>query len=162
VDRPPGRYTVDNAGIARVTLDHPGSRNALGDEMLDALLAAFGTARADVAVRVVVLGSSHDRVFCAGGDLKAFASDGPPVPSYLGLDRFPRLFTLLAELGKAVLCLAGDAGAGRPAGSARVGTDHERHPGRRGSLPGEARPGLDDDLIGPPTAPGRRRPPRRR
>ena len=102
----PVRYEVTD-GVARVTLDSPDTRNALGDAMLDALLAALERARDDTEVRVVVLGSSHPTVFCAGGDLKAFASDAAPVERHAGLDRFPRLFTLLARLGKPVLCAAG-------------------------------------------------------
>jgi enoyl-CoA hydratase/carnithine racemase len=108
----PVRYAVAD-GVARVTLDRPRTRNALGDDVLDALLAGFERARDDAGVRVVVLGSSHERVFCAGGDLNAFAADAPAVARYHGLDRFPRLFTLLARLGKPVVCAAGgDALAG--------------------------------------------------
>lgn len=105
-DGSPVRYEVAD-GVARVTLDSPATRNALGDEMLDALLAAFEQARDDDTARVVVLQSSHEKVFCAGGDLKAFAADVAPVARHDGLDRFPRLFLLLARLGKPVLCAAG-------------------------------------------------------
>ncbi|WP_433503053.1 enoyl-CoA hydratase/isomerase family protein [Pseudonocardia halophobica] len=103
----PVRYEADEHGVATLTLDRPESRNALSDEMLDALLEALHRARADDAVRVVVLASAHDRVFSAGGDLKAFASDVPTVTKYAGLDRFPRLYTALGELGKPVICAAG-------------------------------------------------------
>src|ERR1700756_5911977 len=80
------RYEVDDQGAAFVTLDAPESRNALSDELLDDLLDAFERARADDAVRVVVLTSSHDRVFSAGGDLKAFARDDQPIGTYGVLD----------------------------------------------------------------------------
>jgi enoyl-CoA hydratase len=106
----PIRYEVDERGVASVTLDRPESRNALSDDMLDALLDALARAKADESVRVVVLASSHERVFSAGGDLKAFASDVPTVTKYAGLDRFPRLYTALGELGelgKPVICAAG-------------------------------------------------------
>jgi enoyl-CoA hydratase/carnithine racemase len=103
----PVRYRVDDEGAAFVTLDSPESRNALGDELLDELLARLVEARNDNGVRVVVLGSSHDRVFSAGGDLKAFASDVPTVQKYAGLDRFPRLYELIGGLGKPVICAAG-------------------------------------------------------
>lgn len=101
------RYEIPEPGICYVTLDAPESRNALGDAMLDELLAALARAAGDDAVRVVVLASSHERVFSAGGDLKAFARDEPPVTRFAGLDRFPRLYTLLGTLGKPVLCAAG-------------------------------------------------------
>src|ERR1700730_571267 len=107
------RYEVDDRGAAFVTLDAPESRNALSDELLDDLLDASERARTDDAVRVVVLTSSHDRVFSAGGDLKAFAGDTPAIGKYAGLDRFPRLYKLIGGLGKPVICAAnGDVLAG--------------------------------------------------
>lgn len=107
------RFEVDDHGVAFVTLDSPQTCNALSDELLDELLAAFGRAKQDDSVRVVVVGSSHDRIFSAGGDLKAFASDVPTITKYAGLDRFPRLFTMIGRLGKPVICAAsGDVLAG--------------------------------------------------
>src|SRR3954449_9292268 len=103
----PVRYEVDDHGAAFVTLDNPETRNALSDALLDELLDALGRAGDDDAVRVVVLGSSHERVFSAGGDLKAFAGDVPTVGKYAGLDRFPRLFSTIGGLGKPVICAAG-------------------------------------------------------
>jgi enoyl-CoA hydratase/carnithine racemase len=106
------RYEVEDR-VAVITLDHPEARNALSDELLDDLIAAFEAAKADDAVRVAVLTSSHDRIFSAGGDLKAFAGDTPTIEKYAGLDRFPRLYTLIGGLGKPVLCAAnGDVLAG--------------------------------------------------
>lgn len=101
------RYEVDDHGVAFVTLDSPDTRNALSDALLDELLAALTGAGADADVRVVVVGSSHDRIFSAGGDLKAFASDAPTIEKYAGLDRFPRLYELIGGLGKPVICAAG-------------------------------------------------------
>ncbi|MEI2778282.1 MAG: enoyl-CoA hydratase/isomerase family protein [Tetrasphaera sp.] len=100
-------YAITDGRIARITLDDPARRNALSDAMLDELLAALERARDDDTVRVVVIGTSHDRVFSAGGDLKAFASATPPIEKYAGLDRFPRLFTLLGAMHKPVVCAAG-------------------------------------------------------
>jgi enoyl-CoA hydratase/carnithine racemase len=106
-------YRVDEQGAAYVTLDDPETRNALSDDLLDDLLAALETAKADESVRVVVLTSSHERVFSSGGNLKAFADDRPAIVKYAGLDRFPRLFKLIAALGKPVICAAnGDVLAG--------------------------------------------------
>lgn len=101
------RYELDEHGVAVVTLDDPDTRNALSDELLDELLDALHAAKADDGVRVVVLASSHERVFSAGGNLKAFADDRPAVTKYAGLDRFPRLYKLIGGLGKPVLCAAG-------------------------------------------------------
>lgn len=107
------RYTVDEKGAAFVTLDDPETRNALGDDMLDELLDTLERAKQDEAVRVVVLTSSHDRVFSSGGDLKSFADGRPTIVKYAGLDRFPRLYKLIGTLGKPVICAAnGDVLAG--------------------------------------------------
>lgn len=102
----PVRYDVDEH-VAVLTLDRPETRNALSDDLLDELLAALERARDDSDVRVVVLASSHEKIFSAGGDLKAFASDTPTIVKYAGLDRFPRLYRLIGGLGKPVICAAG-------------------------------------------------------
>ncbi|AEH09428.1 MULTISPECIES: enoyl-CoA hydratase/isomerase family protein [Protofrankia] len=107
------RYEVDDHGVALVTLDHPQTRNALSDDLLDDLLDALEEAKIDTGVRVAVLTSSHERIFSAGGNLKAFADDRPTITKYAGLDRFPRLFKLIGALGKPVICAAnGDVLAG--------------------------------------------------
>src|SRR3954466_14871385 len=93
-------------GVATITLDQPDTRNALSDELLDDLIAAFETARDDDAVRVVVLTSSHEKVFSAGGNLAGFAADVPLVHKHFATERFPRLFRLVGELGKPSLCAA--------------------------------------------------------
>jgi enoyl-CoA hydratase/carnithine racemase len=109
----PVRHEVDGHGVATLTLDQPETRNALTDAMLDSLLEELERARRDKRVRVVVLTSVHDRVFSAGGDLKAFAGDVPVVEKFAGLDRFPRLYTAIGSLGKPVICAAnGDVLAG--------------------------------------------------
>jgi enoyl-CoA hydratase/carnithine racemase len=107
------RYEVGAAGVARIVLDDPRTRNALTDALLDELIECLQRARDDDEVRVVVLTSADDRVFSSGGDLKAFASDRPVIDKYSGLDRFPRLYRLLGGLGKPSVCAAnGDVLAG--------------------------------------------------
>ena len=93
-------------GVATITLDDPETRNALGDATLDELIAALEGARDDEAVRCVVLTSSHDRVFSAGGNLEGFAADVPLAHKHLGTQRIPRLFRLIGELGKPTICAA--------------------------------------------------------
>ena len=100
------RYEVADTGVATISLDRPETRNALSDEVLADLLAAFTAARDDDAVRCVVLTSTHEKVFSSGGDLGGFAADVPLVHKHLGTDRFPRLFRLIGELGKPSLCAA--------------------------------------------------------
>jgi enoyl-CoA hydratase len=106
VPQDPVRYEVAAAGVATITLDQPETRNALSDEVLDGLIAAFDRARDDEAVRCVVLTSSHERVFSSGGNLAGFAADVPIVHKHLGTERFPRLFRLIGELGKPTICAA--------------------------------------------------------
>jgi len=98
-------YSV-RSGVATIALDRPEARNALSDELLDELLAAFAQARDDEAVRCVVLTSTHEKVFSAGGDLGQFASEAPLIHKYFATDRFVRLFKLIGELGKPSLCAA--------------------------------------------------------
>jgi enoyl-CoA hydratase len=100
------RYEVADTGVATISLDRPETRNALSDEVLADLLAAFTAARDDEAVRCVVLTSTHEKVFSSGGDLGGFAADMPLVHKHRGTDRFPRLFRLIGELGKPSLCAA--------------------------------------------------------
>ena len=100
------RYDVAE-GVATIALDHPETRNALSDAMLDDLLAAFTAARDDGGVRCVVLASTHDKVFSSGGDLGGFAADVPLVQRHAANDRFPRLFELMGRLGKPIVCAAG-------------------------------------------------------
>jgi enoyl-CoA hydratase len=102
----PVRYQVAAAGVATITLDHPETRNALSDELLDGLIDAFTRARDDEAVRCVVLTSSHAKVFSSGGNLAGFAEDVPLVHKHAGIERFPRLFRLIGELGKPTICAA--------------------------------------------------------
>lgn len=65
---PPVRLAID-AGIATVTLDRPGARNALSLEMMDAIAAALAEADADRGARVVLLAATPP-AFCAGHDLR--------------------------------------------------------------------------------------------
>jgi len=100
------RYGVAESGVATIALDQPDSRNALSDELLTDLLAAFTAARDDDAVRCVVLASTHETTFSAGGNLAGFAAEVPLVHKHIGTQKFVDLFTLIGELGKPVICAA--------------------------------------------------------
>jgi enoyl-CoA hydratase len=93
------RYSTAE-GIATIALDDPDTRNALSDELLSELLVALRTAKADDDVRVVVLASTHDKVFSAGGNLGGFAADAPTADKWFGTGLFPQVFRELGELGK--------------------------------------------------------------
>ena len=69
-------------GIARIRLNRPEAANAVDAELLRALHEAVLRCHADPTVRVVIL-SGEGRNFCAGGDVKTFASKGEDLPDYL-------------------------------------------------------------------------------
>jgi enoyl-CoA hydratase len=56
-------------GVATITLDRPGSRNALNLAMCEELLAAAQAAASDSSVKLVVV-RANGPAFCAGADLK--------------------------------------------------------------------------------------------
>jgi enoyl-CoA hydratase len=94
------------AGVATITLNEPETRNALSNQLLEELVAAFRASRDDDEVRCVVLTSSHERVFSSGANLGGFAADVPLVHRHFGTARFPELFRLIGELGKPTICAA--------------------------------------------------------
>jgi enoyl-CoA hydratase len=101
------RYVVADTGVATIAMDQPDTRNALSDALLDDLLAAFAAARDDDAVRCVVLASTHETTFSSGANLAGFAGDVPLVHKHAGTERFPRLFALMGQLGKPIVCAVG-------------------------------------------------------
>lgn len=63
--------TRDDSGVATVTLDRPGKKNALDFEAWRALAAIFGSLGEDETLRAVVIASSGTD-FCAGADIAEF------------------------------------------------------------------------------------------
>ena len=116
-------------GVARITINRPDARNALSQDVMEGLLAAFERAAADPEVRVVVLTGAGDKAFCAGGDLggRGFQHAGREAPGPPSRDRgfverhhdrrsFADLFRRMNRLGKPIIarvrghCLAGGFG----------------------------------------------------
>ena len=93
-------------GVATVTLDDPDTRNALSDELLVELLDALRAVKADEAARVLVLASSHEKVFSAGGNLAGFAADAPIAHKHFATGHFVDVFRELGQLGKPSLVAA--------------------------------------------------------
>jgi enoyl-CoA hydratase/carnithine racemase len=100
------RYDVRDDGVATIALDQPDTRNALSNELMTDLTAALELARADDAVRCVVLTSTHETTFSSGGSLDQFAADVPLVHKHFATERFPRLFQTILQLGKPTICAA--------------------------------------------------------
>jgi len=70
-------------GVLTLTLNRPGSLNALDDELQAELSAALDL---DENVRCVVLAGAGD-AFCAGGDISAMGEEGTPVERRARIDR---------------------------------------------------------------------------
>lgn len=80
---PPPPVLCDIAdGIGRIRLNRPDAANGLDVELLRALNDAVLACHGSPDVRVVVL-TGEGRNFCAGGDVKTFASKGEALPDYL-------------------------------------------------------------------------------
>jgi len=110
-----GVLLVEDLGpVRRLTLNRPDSLNALSDELMDGLEAAFGAAGEDDDVRAVILRGAG-RAFCAGYDLKQDAEEGTKDAAewHRELDRDTRRLLEILELPKPVIasvhsyCLAG-------------------------------------------------------
>lgn len=64
------RYSVGDDSVARLVLDRPEAKNALTVTMRDEIVARVREARADRAVRALLVTGTGD-AFCAGMDLRA-------------------------------------------------------------------------------------------
>jgi methylglutaconyl-CoA hydratase len=96
-------------GVATLTLDSPGNRNALSRAMRTRLRAALSEALADDAVRAVVLDHTG-RVFCSGMDL--FEAAGGGVEDQ-GVREFPQILEAIWTSPKPVMAVVrGPARAG--------------------------------------------------
>ena len=71
---PPVLFERLDAHVVLVTLNRPEKRNAVNPELASALEAIVRQVENEPDVRVVLLASSHDRVFCAGADLAAVSA----------------------------------------------------------------------------------------
>jgi enoyl-CoA hydratase len=93
-------------GVATIKLNQPDTRNALSAEMLADWLDALQSARDDAEVRVVVITSSHDKVFSSGANLAGFGAEVPLVHKHFGSEQIMRLFELIVRMPKPVICAA--------------------------------------------------------
>jgi enoyl-CoA hydratase len=113
-DDGPVLLAEDIGPVRRLTLNRPGSLNALSGGLMDALEEAFDAAAAEDEVRVVILRGAG-RAFCAGYDLKQDAEEGTKDAAewHRELDRDTRRLLRILELPKPVVasvhsyCLAG-------------------------------------------------------
>ena len=92
--------------VATIAMNDTETRNSLSWEMLTDLTNAFLEARDDENVRVVVLTSTHEKVFSSGGNLSGFAGDTPTVHKQIANEKFVKLFEIIGTLGKPTICAA--------------------------------------------------------
>jgi enoyl-CoA hydratase/carnithine racemase len=111
------RYEVDGP-LGRITIDRPERRNAMSFQVMAELSEALASAKADEAVRVVVLTGAGESAFCAGADLGGIGDGaaGGPAAVHEARGRVAGLFRTLWALGKPTIarvrgyCLAGGFG----------------------------------------------------
>jgi enoyl-CoA hydratase/carnithine racemase len=109
------RYEVDGA-VARITIDRPERHNAMSFQVMQELAEAFGTAKVDDDVRVLVLTGAGERAFCAGADLGGIGSNAGPARMHEARGGPAELFKALWHVGKPTIarvrgyCLAGGFG----------------------------------------------------
>lgn len=91
-------------GIATLTLNRPKSLNAINRKMADELTDALTRLAADTSVRVLLLRGAGD-AFCAGGDVRDMAGQGPRSADEAleGMARYRRLTLALHNFQRPVI-----------------------------------------------------------
>jgi naphthoate synthase len=82
-------YEKSDEGIAKITINRPQVRNAFRPQTIVELSRAFGDARDDENIGVVILTGAGKEAFCSGGDQKVRGEGG-----YVGQDGIARLNVL--------------------------------------------------------------------
>jgi 2-(1,2-epoxy-1,2-dihydrophenyl)acetyl-CoA isomerase len=104
-------------GVATITLNRPDRLNAIGDDMLDRMLAAVERAAGDDGVRAVIV-TGAGRGFCPGADMASLAQPagtGEPVPLHTRVGnsrRWMRISELLWGMPKITIAAVNGACAG--------------------------------------------------
>jgi enoyl-CoA hydratase/carnithine racemase len=112
-----------DGGVLRLTINREDKRNALSASVMGGMLDAVRAASTDSAdassdddVRVIVVSSAGDRIFCAGADLAVMADDATGLEQHEGRGRLAKLVVAMRECPVPVvarvqgLCLAGGIG----------------------------------------------------
>ncbi|MDX1689413.1 MAG: enoyl-CoA hydratase-related protein [Acidimicrobiia bacterium] len=112
-------------GLARLTLARPDAANTIDDELARDLRSAVVSISMDRSVRAVLL-TGEGRIFCGGGDLRAFREAGDGLPALIAdttIDlhaALSRMAKLEAPIVAAVQGAAGGAGLSLVAAADRV------------------------------------------
>ena len=115
-----------------ITLNRPKALNALNLEMINAITAALESWRHDPAVHLIIIDSSSERAFCAGGDVRGvrdwvLAGRSQDVETFFVLEyalnyltaRYPKPYVALID----GICMGGGIGLSIH-GTVRVATEH--------------------------------------
>jgi dihydroxynaphthoic acid synthetase len=97
------RYTVEEGGVAVITIDRPDRMNSFRGRTVDELIFAFKTAWASREVAAVVLTGTGERAFCAGGDVKERAETGGYGETEWGTFEIERLHRIIRDIPKPVI-----------------------------------------------------------
>ena len=88
--------SIDNRGVATLTLNRPDAFNAMSEALLEALAATIAQLASDPALRAVVI-EAKGKAFCAGHDLKEMRAQ--PSEAYYR-DLFTRCSAVMMSLQK--------------------------------------------------------------
>ena len=113
---------VRDGAVARITLDRPKVGNVIDIALAEALASAATDAAADPQIRCVVL-TGTGRLFCAGGDVSAFAAAGEEAPRFLRrlADTLHAAIRILTEMPKPLVVLVNGPAAGAGLSLALIG-----------------------------------------
>ncbi|HEX3707413.1 MAG TPA: enoyl-CoA hydratase-related protein [Mycobacteriales bacterium] len=102
--------------VLRLTINREEKRNALSADVMRGLLDGVTAASSDPEVRVVVVASAGERVFCAGADLAVMSNDATGLEQHEGRGLLAKLVIAMRECPAPIvarvqgLCLAGGIG----------------------------------------------------
>ena len=115
------QFEIDG-NVARITLDRPDSGNALDIPMARELMETAIRCAGDDAVRCVLI-TGNGRMFCTGGDIKAFADAGDKLPEFLKTvtQYLHAALSNLARMEKPLLVAVNGPVAGAGVGLAIIG-----------------------------------------
>jgi len=105
-----------DGGVLRLTINREDKRNALSTDVMRGLFEGVRSASNDDDVRVIVVGSAGERVFCAGADLAVMSEDSTGLEQHEGRGLLAKLVVAIRECPVPVvarvqgLCLAGGIG----------------------------------------------------